>query len=202
VELSAHAVTDLVLGLLRGLPGVVAAAGLDEVQRTAVVEREEEYEASALLPVRNIGVQMIRDRRICCVILKDARFRPPRAPTVYLAEEGASEGSPHAIVVEGVRYAIVGQEVVEGAAFDEPTVSVEDSFVIFPERRTGPAVPCRFILPPVAFPELEAEAQRLGIEGIVSISPSLAADGYLRQAFGFPPTNALATLLVGCNPRP
>ena len=48
-------------------------------------------------------------------------------------------------------------------------------------------------------PELEREAAGLGISGIISISPSLAADGFIRDTFRFPVTNALATLLVGFN---
>jgi hypothetical protein len=56
------------------------------------------------------------------------------------------------------------------------------------------------MLPPVSFPELEGEAGSLGIRDVISISPSLAADTFLREAFGFPPTNDLATLLVACSP--
>ena len=54
------------------------------------------------------------------------------------------------------------------------------------------------MLPPIHFPELEREADRLGVARIISISPSLAADTFLRESFGFPLTNTLATLLVGC----
>jgi len=63
-------------------------------------------------------------------------------------------------------------------------------------------VPCFFLLPPIGFHELEGEAGRLGISQILSISPSLAGDPYLRETFGFPPTNALATLLIGFTSAP
>ncbi len=85
---------------------------------------------------------------------------------------------------------------------EEPTIPLERSFVIFPDRRRGQRVPCVFVLPPVRFPELERQSTRLGIAEVVSISPSLAADGLLREAFGFPLTNDLATLLIGCNWSP
>ena len=71
--------------------------------------------------------------------------------------------------------------------------------MIFPERRSGPRVPCLFLLPPFSFPELERQRPRLGIRDIVSISPSLATDALLRESFQFPLTNELATILIGCN---
>lgn len=81
----------------------------------------------------------------------------------------------------------------------EMTIPLDDSFVIFPDRRSTAGVPCVFMLPPIAFPELEAQAQVLGIRDILSISPSLATDMWLRSTFRFSPSNTLATLLVGCN---
>ena len=77
-----------------------------------------------------------------------------------------------------------------------------DSFVMYPERRTGAHVPCLFILPPIPFPELEHRQEELAISGIVSVSPSLAVDMYLRELFGFDRTNELATILVGFDPVP
>jgi hypothetical protein len=43
----------------------------------------------------------------------------------------------------------------------------------------------------------------MGLQEIMSISPSLASDAWLREAFGFSASNSLATLLVGfdfCSP--
>lgn len=185
--------------ILRGLPGVVAAARLDDRQRLRVVDLEAQAERSSVLPVRNLGVGMLAELPLCFALLKDSTFRPPGVPTVYLVEEGAPHDSPHVLTVEGVRYAIVGEEVMDGApAYAETTIPLDTSFVIFPDRRSGPDVSCFFMLPPIHFPELEREADRLGVSGVISISPSLAADTFLRESFGFPPTNTLATLLVGC----
>jgi len=185
--------------ILRGLAGVVAVARLDDQQRRRVVDLEAQAERSSVLPVRNLGVNMLAERPLCFALLKDSSFRPPGVPTVYLVEEGAPPGSPHTLTVEGVRYAIVGEEVMDGApAYVETTIPLDTSFVIFPERRSGPGVSCTFMLPPIQFPELEREADRLGVAGIISISPSLAGDTFLRESFGFPSTNELATLLVGC----
>ncbi len=185
--------------ILRGLTGVVAVARLDDRQRRRAVDLEAQTQRSSVLPVRNLGVQMLAERPLCFALLKDSLFRPPGVPTVYLVEEGAPHGAPHTLTVEGVRYAIIGEEVMDDApAYVETTIPLDTSFVIFPQRRRGPDVPCTFMLPPIHFPELEREADRLGVSGIISGSPSLATDTYLRECFGFPPTNTLATLLVGC----
>jgi hypothetical protein len=133
-------------------------------------------------------------------LLKDSTFRAAKIPTVYLVEENAPEGCANVLVVAGKRYAVVGEEVVEGhPPYLEVTIPLERSFVIFPERRLAADVPCLFLLPPITFPELEKAATQLGIRDIISVSPSLATDGRIRDAFGFPPTNDLATLLIGFN---
>ena len=188
--------------LLGRIPGTVAVARLDPEQRLKVVELEAAFERSSVLPIRNIGVRMLAERAACFALLKDARFRPPRVPTVYLVEDGDGSSAPagQTIVVNGVPRRVVGEEVIrDRVSTGETIIPLEDSFVIYPGRRTGPGVPCTFILPPVAFPELEAAARELGIVDILSISPSLASDTWIRTTFGFPPSNDLATLLVGCN---
>ncbi len=197
-----HAAATGIERILRGLPGVVAVARLDDRQRRRAVDLEAQVQRSSVLPVRNLGVAMLAERPLCFALLKDSTFRPPGVPTVYLVEEGAPHGSPHELTVEGVRYAIVGEEVMDGApAYAEATIPLDTSFVIFPDRRSGPDVSCFFMLPPIHFPEIEREADTLGVTGIISISPSLATDTFLRESFGFPPSNALATLLVGCATR-
>ena len=186
--------------ILRGIPGVVDVARLDGGQRWRAIELESSYELSSVLPVRNLGVKLLASRDHCYAILKDGRFRTPKSPTVFLVEQDLRGDAAQPLVVEGARYSVVGEEVVEGhAEYTEPVIPLEDSFVMFPDRRTGPDVPCTFMLPPLPFPELDREAEALGISGIISISPSLAADGYLREVFRFSVTNALATLLVGFN---
>jgi hypothetical protein len=190
-----------VMEILRKIPGVVGVAALSDRQRREAVDLEARYEGLSALPIHNLGVCMLADRRSCVAILKDGSFRPPRMPTVYLVEEAVPERSDHLLVIEGKRYAVVGQEVTaDDEVWAESTIPLEASFVIFPERRSGPDVPCAFILPPIRFPELDARAKDLGIDSIVSISPSLAADTFIRESFGFPPTNELATLLIGWNP--
>lgn len=185
--------------ILHGIPGVVSVARMDDRQRRRVADLEERLRRSPILPVRNLGVELLADRPLCFAVLKDATFRPPRVPTVYLVEEEPPLDAPHVLTVEGVRYAIIGEEVIDGAPpYAETTIPLDTSFVIFPQRRRGPDVSCTFVLPPIHFPELEREADRLGVARIISISPSLAADTYLRGCFGFPPTNALATILIGC----
>ncbi len=195
--------SEQVLDLLKCIPGVRLAAQVPDDLRRRAVEREAAHERASVLPVRNLGVRLLAERAACFAILKDGTFRSPGAATVYLVEEDAPQDCANVLVVGNRRYAVVGEELVEGRpAPGEPTIPVERSFVIFPERRRGPHVPCTFILPPVRFPEIEREAGRLGVMDVVSISPSLASDELLRAALGFPPTNDLATLLIGFNWAP
>ena len=194
------AAVEPILEVLRSIPGVRSAAPLSDDLVRRAVELESRLERSSVLPVRNLGVRLLAQRDSCFVILKDGTFRAPGVPTVFLVEEDAPADCPQVITVDGRRFAVVGEEVMNpGTAYAEAIIPLERSFVIFPGRRRGPDVPCVFVLPPVRFPELEREAARLGIREVVSISPSPAADELLRESFGFPPTNELATLLIGCN---
>jgi hypothetical protein len=200
----ADRVTADIESILRGIPGTINVAALSDEQRREAVRRETAHEEESVLPLRNLGVRMLADRDTCFVVLKDARFRPPKIPTVYLVEQVAAGGAPpdpsHVLTVDGVRWHVVGEEVIPGRDHPaEAVIAVEDSFVIFPDRRGGPSVPCTFILPPIGFPELESQAARLGIRSILSVSPSLAVDGWLRPLFGFTPSNELATILVACS---
>ena len=212
-------VSTEVLRVLREIPGVVGVASLNRQQLAAAIQVESDYERSCTLRVHNLGVTLLANHAFCVVLLKDSSFRPPRQPTVYLVEERDRSGSLHQIEVAGRRFEVVGQEVVAGGtvarpgggtvarpgggtvaqnpAEEEAAVPVDDSFVIFPDRRSDPSVPCFFLLPPLPFPELESRAPGLGIRDIISVSPSLAADNYVRDQFDFPPTNILATILIG-----
>ena len=189
-----------ILDVLQSIPGVRRAVRLPDELRRKAVDLEARHEQSSAIPVRNLGVRLLADRTDCYALLKDSGFRPPRIPTVYLVEEDAPEGCAHVLTIAGRRYAVVGEEVMGGdGPYSETVIPLEGSFVIFPDRRRGAGVPCMFLLPPISFPELEEEAALMGISDIVSISPSLATDGLLRDSFGFPLTNDLATLLVGFN---
>jgi hypothetical protein len=163
------------------------------------VDLESSYEKGALVPLKNLGVRIALKRDVAIGVLKDARFREPPEPTVYLVEEDREDGVPSGqwITVDCTRYRIVGEEVMSSRSpYSEKTISLGDSFVIFPDRRSGNRIPSYFLVPPLGFPELEMLADELGIAGVLSISPSAQADSFLREACGFSPDPALATLLV------
>lgn len=192
---------ETIEGILKGLAGVRAVRRLDGEARARLLHVESEYEGSSAIPIRNIGVACAAGREEMLVLLKDTRFRPPSTPTVYMVEEldGTAPG-PYELGIEGRRYRVIGEEIRgDPARYGEQAIFLADTFAMFPERRTGRQVPCQFILPPLAFPELDARGAELGIADVVSISPSIAADGFLREICGFPRTNDLATLLVGYN---
>jgi len=187
------------LQVLSGLPGIVA---VEQVQRGTVeqvVELESRYEKGALVPLKNLGVRVALRRDVAIGVLKDARFREPPGPTVYLVEEDPQQSAPpgQRVIVEGTTYRVVGEEVLASRPpHKEKIITLGDSFVIFPDRRSSNRVPSYFLVPPLGFPELESISARLGITGVLSISPSAQADSCLREACGFPDDPALATLLL------
>jgi hypothetical protein len=194
-----------VLRVLSGLPGIVAARQVERGTVEQVVELESRYETGALVPLKNLGVRVALRRDVAMAVLKDTHFREPPEPTVYLVEEdpGGSAPPEHRVVVEGAAYRIVGEEVLASRLpYAEKTIALGDSFVIFPDRRSSDRVPSYFLVPPLDFPELDSISKRLGITGVLSISPSARADGCLREACGFPEDPALATLLIAFDWKP
>ncbi len=184
--------------VVESLPGVVAARLLADELRRGAREIERECEASSVLPVRNLGVYAALDRHSTLAVLKDSTFRQPDTPSVYMVEEDGFPEEGEFLHVAGRRYRIIGEEILASRARPaERSIPLSESFVLYPERRSNGSVPCYFILPPLGFPELETRAAELGISRIVSISPSVALDEFIRRALGFPATNTLATLLVG-----
>jgi len=197
--------------LLIGLPGIVAVRRIDGDVLREVAEEERSYQSGGILPVRNVGIDTALRRRAVFAVLKDRRFRPPPAPTVYLVEEcdpEQSEGGPTSsappvppgqrLEAGGRSYRILGEEVLPGQGpYRERTVDLAGTFVMFPGRRDDPKKPSYFLVPALGFAELEASQERLGIHGVFSISPSARTDALLRERCGFPQDPALATLLVG-----
>jgi len=195
-------IVDAVTRILSRISGVVRVAALRDGQQRRVVELERGHEQRLSLPVRNLGVSLLAEKDACFVILKTSGFRQPASPSVYLVEEGGERDGNDVLTVAGKRYTIVGQEVTGPIAdWPQSAIRLEESFVLFPDRRSGPRVPCFFLLPPLPFPELEKASSELGLAGIISVSPSLVSDAFLRDAFRFPPTNDLATVLVGFDLR-
>ncbi len=188
--------------LLERIPGVTAVRKVVRETVQSIVELESRFETQAFLPVKNVGVRAAVNREIVFAVLKDNDFREPPEPTVYLVEEvdSAGETSDWQIEVEDRSYNIVGEEVLASRKpYKERTVSLQDSFVLFPERRRDAKVPSYFLIPPLGFPELEAVQEKIGIRQIISISPSAQADTFLRQTCGFSMEPTFATLLVGFN---
>ena len=185
---------------LGGLPGVRSAAPLRAADLVAVLHAEESYERGAALPVLNLGVRHGLQRAHVVAILKDRSFRRPPSPTLYLVEDGESPES-ESLRIDGSVFHVLGEELIPGDRDVAPgAVSISDTFYIYPERRSDPARPSRFLLPPVPFPELEAARWRDRIRSVVSASPSPLADAALRGICGFPEDPELATLLVGFDP--
>jgi hypothetical protein len=190
-----------ILRLLTGLRGIVDVHPVGREVLDRVVEQEVQYENGAFLPLKNLGVRQVREREVVFALLKDRLFRQPPAPTVYLVEEAVEPlpaGEPPLLEVGEHRFRILGEEVLASRKpYREKTLFLADSFVLFPERRAVPRIPSYFLMPPLGFPELEQRQEQLGIQRIISISPSALSDIILREVCSFRPDTALATLLVG-----
>lgn len=195
-------IVDEVVRFLTGLPGIVAAQEVPGTVMDRVVELENRYEVSALAPTRCIGVRIAAARETVIGIIKDRDFRKAPRPTVYMVEENVRVNGPpdNYLSIEGENYLIVGEELFPSRMpYAEKTVLMGDSFVIFPNRVSGSAVPSFFMIPPLEFPELEENAGSLDIRGVLSVSPSPPADRYLREYCGFSDDVSMATLLVAFN---
>jgi len=200
----ARSMVEEALRVVSGLPGIVAVMRVRRATVRQVVELESRYEQGTLVPLKNLGVRIALKRDVAIGVLKDKHFREPPEPTVYLVEEDPGSGDPprHSITVGDTRYRIVGEEVLASRSpYSEKILSLGDSFVIFPDRRSGNKTPSYFLVPPLGFPELERIADRLGIGGVLSISPSAQADSRLREACGFSTDPSLATLLLAFDLR-
>ena len=192
---------DEVARTLSGLSGIVGVKPVQRADMEQVVALENRYERSSLVPTKSLGVRIAAARGAAIGIIKDSRFRKAPQPTVYMVEESAGSDAPpdHILLVEGKRYLIVGEEgFASRLPYSEGTISMGDSFVIFPNRVSS-GVPAFLMVPPLRFPELEANADQLGIRGVLSVSPSPPADSYLREICGFPADPSMATLLVAFN---
>ena len=192
-------IIDETVRVLSGLPGIVGAKEVGRSLLDHLVEVENRYEQEALVPTRCLGVRIAAAKDAAVAVLKDAGFRKPSGPTVYMAEEDTGGGGPpeHYLNLEGARYRIVGEEVLAShPPYGEKTVPMGDSFVFFPDRLRSSRVPSFFLIPPLGFPELETAADRLGIRGVISVSPSPRADGSLRDFCGFSSDPSMATLLL------
>ena len=188
--------------LLRGLRGIVDVRLIDPSALYALLQEEARCERLSFLPLRNLGLQEVKERAEVFALLKDGRFRPPPAPTVYLVEEASgrepAQGGMGWLEAGGRLFRILGEEVLESRKpYREKTLFLADSFVLFPERRASPRTPSYFLMPPLGFPELEERQEELGIRRVASISPSALTDVRLREACSFSPEGALATILLG-----
>jgi hypothetical protein len=201
---STDGVMDEVIALLRGLKGAVDAARVDDESRRIIGETESRAERAGFLPISNLGIRIILQRESVLVLLKDREFRPPPRPTVYMVEEipeketTEEKHARHLLTVGGKTFLILGEEVMNRYQhYDEDARKIGDGFVFFPERRSSAKTPSYFLIPPIAFAELDERSEELRIREVWSVSPSALTDQYIRTTLGFPIEDAYATILIG-----
>ena len=191
---------DRVGELLESLKGVVRVGDVSDECREVIGKTEARSEHGSFLPIYNLGIRTILHKEEVRVILKDGSFRPPPKPTVYLVEEvQANEpAEDQQLVVEGKVFRILGEEILPH--YPKPPADarrIGDGFAFFPDRRNDPKIPSYFLIPPIAFQELDERCDELRIKNIWSVSPSALTDQYIRNELSFPQDDAYATILIG-----
>jgi len=172
---------DEVLRILSGLKGVKHVFYLAPEVRKELARIESHYPSLGPLTISNEGVLECLKRQHVACILKDRHFRPPPAPTVVLIDDSGE---------------VIGRELLPGeeppSAGDGRTIMLGKNFVIFFKKGSGRGA--RFVLPPVAFKELEAVR---GVRRVCSSSPSTVGDMHIRRSAGLEDDPKLASVLVG-----
>lgn len=176
---------DLPLSILKGLRGVVEAFYLNDEILAKVRDEESTVTAVGSISVINEGFnQALKREKVACIV-KDPRFRLPPSATVLLE---SSDGK------------LMGTEVfpeTEGQYRDKDNVIwLSDGFVVFTDVMPEPGATQYFIMPPVAFPELN---ESNGCYDVVSCSPAPTCDKMIREWHGMDDNRRLASVLVAFN---
>jgi len=190
------------ISLLRGLDGILEVSTISDYMFPGLTYLEEQYGTNLQIPVINLGMSQVLKRDIVYAVLKDLSFRKPLQPTVYLVEEVSGDCSKEEtfVRIDEKCYRILGEEVLdENANYEEDHISISETFVHFPKRRTNSSIPSYFILPPIGFPELEQKKDEFGIDDIVSASPNPHSDQFIRDMGNFSRNSDYGTILIGFN---
>lgn len=190
--------------IIQDLPGVMAIERLEASQLQEVKLRCPTREHNGFADIVYSGLESVLQRHEVWVMLKDSTFRPPPGKTVFMVEDidgRAPEDPGHILTVETRQFHIIGEEIFKGeGAPEEAHFLLSEGFALFTERRKeSKHLPAYFLLPPIGFPELQEQAAELGLQDVVSVSPSAGSDQVLRQLFGFTMDPEYATILIGFN---
>jgi len=172
---------DDIQKVLSELRGVKYTFFLTRQMREGIGRIEKRYPSLGPLTVQNDGVIECLKRRYVACIVKDRTFRgPPHATVVLVNEEGK----------------VIGREILRGEKMSEgpasKTIFLGKDFVIFYGKGSGKGA--RFVLPPVAFKEVE---KIRGTSSVISSSPSTSGDLFLRESAGLDDDPKLASILIG-----
>lgn len=177
------------LEIVKGLKGVIDAFYLD---RDILEElRKEELTVKAVnknVDVFNEGYNEALKREKCICIIKDPRFRLPPSPTVILR---SSDGKTMGIEV----FPETAGEYMD----KENVIWLSDGFVMFADVMPEDGGSEAFIMPPVAFPELN---ESNGCYNVVSCSPAPTCDDMLREHLNFDKSGKYATIIVAFDTTP
>lgn len=176
-----------VLNLLSSLNGVLGVHELSKKDILNIIDIESQR-SEELIPVFNQGIQECFKRDCSFVIFKKGFFRPPPSPTLLLIFDGEVLG--HDIFTDSQK---------EKYRDDEDVKFLSDDFIIFKDVLHNHNLEKGneyFVLPPVAFPELDSFEN---LSDVISSSPSTQSDEYLKEEYGYGQDSSIATIFVSFN---
>ncbi len=169
---------------LRQTRGIRDMAWLSRGDRARVRRLEGDGKAAGV----NQGMREVFARHHACALLSDAGFRHESAPCVQWVADGV----------------VIGEEVTDPARrrdlLASPGVGCLGAgfFLYYDRMRAARGREPGFVYRPLPFGELAAWG---GVRAVVSASPGVAADAYLKCRFRWPVGDGgLGTILLGFDP--
>ena len=172
--------------IISNMEGTIKVERLSNKEILDLIDIESNIDIN-IIPVVNEGMKECFKQDITFVVFKKGYFRLPPSPTIILAGEDG----------EIIGHEIFSKEEREKYRNDNNAFLLSEDFVIFRDKNQHNNRYINeksFILPPVAFPELENIE---GISNVVSSSPSTHSDEYLKENYGYNPKDgSIASILV------
>ena len=172
--------------IISNMKGTIKVEKLSNKEILYLIDIESNIDIN-IIPVVNEGMKECFKQDITFVVFKKGYFRLPPSPTIILAGQDG----------EIIGHEIFNEEERERYRNDDNAFLLSEDFVIFRDKNQHNNRYINeksFILPPVAFPELENID---GISNVVSSSPSTHSDEYLKEKYGYNPKDgSIASILV------
>ncbi|OWT32800.1 hypothetical protein BGI41_05745 [Methanobrevibacter sp. 87.7] len=172
--------------IISNMKGTLKVEKLSNKEILDLIDIESKIDIN-IVPIINEGMKECFRQDVTFVIFKKGYFRRPPSPTLILVGHNG----------EIIGHEIFTDEERDEYKNDDNAFLLSEDFVIFKDKNqynNRYLSEKSFVLPPVAFPELENIE---GIKKVVSSSPSTHSDEYLKKNYGYDPKDrSIASILV------